>query len=840
MSEHRPRKIISSSWSKPSNGQDEHRPKKVIGSYFGQPTLHPSLEDTQEALPEQDELDALLNQQDASTARGQQPEAPWLKVPEEPERHQPAQGQSRLGRDIHTGEYVDVSHAARRQGLYLIGMQRMGKSGLIENLVIQDIKQHIGVCVLDPHGELIDHIIARLPDREKEQKVILLDLTSKDAYAGLNLFDCADPTDDDEITKTVNQVTHVFQKAFGISMEATPRIYDYLFNSAYTLIANPGHTMIDIPLLFTDACRQTLLANLSSPDVMKFWDDYKQLPQQDKAREARDMLRRLNDFSHAPLRFIVGKSQSTIDLRTIMDEGKILLVKLDRRRETATALIGSILVALILNASEDRKTHKLFNLYADEFQNFATEDFAILLEQAGKRDIGVNMAHQNRGQLAVSEQQADANLKQRTLSVGSLVVFRAPTDADDLAGQFPKEPPAPEIEWIEEEDGVEEEIQAISQNPVDYLVSARGAHGNRKVGEATQAILMPLSHASDSVLQAGNRFLNTLLVDAMEGRLHVRTREFAVRVKEMIVFHPVVFDRLYTPLLALTPRIDWATVHPEIGRLLISTTALTELSTRTVKLSPLVRTQLELLSQCLFNLVWALIAGQYQPNKLLKLKQDLTDAIIAETIAPFNEPTIPDKYKMHCYKVHSQRDGTYWQCDSVSPQEAKEAYERDRQEAEKKVREEAPKAVSYLVAGLAFLIPHLETLCKGLAADPILVPTGQKRLVPKKHLHIPPRRSEQDMIGEVARVLKKLPRYIARVMITTDDGLEEHTIRTLKPEDGLQDKALQERIARIKEQNIQDGYLRERAKVEEEIRIRQAQCSQPPPEPPPISRRPPR
>src|SRR5438128_1182860 len=105
---------------------------------------------------------------------------------------------STLGYDTQTGKPVHLYKASRTQGLYILGLQRMGKSGLFENLISDDIKQGIGVCVLDPHGELIDHVIARL-DPTREQDVILLDITDKQYAFGLNLFDCPDPTDDSAI-----------------------------------------------------------------------------------------------------------------------------------------------------------------------------------------------------------------------------------------------------------------------------------------------------------------------------------------------------------------------------------------------------------------------------------------------------------------------------------------------------------------------------------------------------------------------------------------------------------------------------------------------------------------
>jgi len=139
-------------------------------------------------------------------------------------------------------------------------------------------------------------------------------------------------------------------------------------------------------------------------------------------------------------------------------------------------------------------------------------------------------------------------------------------------------------------------------------------------------------------------------------------------------------------------------------------------------------------------------------------------------------------------------------------------------------------------------IPDIIALCEGVLEEPVRVPTGQKQLTPKKHLYVPSRRTEQDMIVEVARLLRKLPLYTARVMVTTQTGLEEHTIRTLKPEVGLYGTALQQRIARIQANNRTPdekgiSYCRPRREVEAEILVRQEQYRKPPEEPP-ISRHP--
>src|SRR5437588_1304684 len=154
-----------------------------------------------------------------------------------------------------------VSQALRRQGLYLIGIQGTGKSVLIENLIIQDIKQDIGVCLLDPHGDLTQAVLSRLPDR-RVKDLIYLDITDYHRPFGLNLLACSDITDPVKVQKTVDQVMHIFEKLFDVA-RTTPLILQYLRNCTHTLIANPGYTMADIPLLLRNReCRRKLVANV--------------------------------------------------------------------------------------------------------------------------------------------------------------------------------------------------------------------------------------------------------------------------------------------------------------------------------------------------------------------------------------------------------------------------------------------------------------------------------------------------------------------------------------------------------------------------------------------------
>src|SRR5256885_976435 len=124
---------------------------------------------------------------------------------------------SKIGTDTDTGQFVELPKPSRLQGLYIIGIQGTGKSGLIENLILQDIRQQIGVCVLDPHGELIEHVIARLPDKQTEDKVILLDIEDEDYPFGLNLFTCSNPKSTKAVQYVVDQIRHIFEKLLGVS-----------------------------------------------------------------------------------------------------------------------------------------------------------------------------------------------------------------------------------------------------------------------------------------------------------------------------------------------------------------------------------------------------------------------------------------------------------------------------------------------------------------------------------------------------------------------------------------------------------------------------------------------
>jgi hypothetical protein len=454
-----------------------------------------------------------------------------------------------LGIDAQTGQRVELPKTSRLQGLYIIGIQGTGKTGLIENLMLQDIKQGLGVGLLDPHGDLTNAVLSRLP-AEREQDVVFLDLAEYRYPFGINLFTCADPSNPATVSEAASKVMHIFKKLWGkggIVVEDAWGVLleEILWNTTLTFLEaskDTVYTMAEIPLLLEEReFRNRAVNHITNRHVKRYWvHKYNPLSEKDQREEIRSTLNRVNAFLTQPIvEHIVGQARTTIDFRAIMDERKILLVKLSKRHEAVTALIGSMVIAELLNAAYSRtdlpvNKRKQFNIYADEFQNFATDDFTTLLEEARKFGIGISIAHQNRGQLEFS-------LKDRIRSVANLVVFKVNSkDADELAGEFditPQEAWEEEIEpeWVEivkpqwherieeqVEVEVEDDILEVTQDPVDYLVSARGTHSSMRVREITQNLLVKMSNN----VGIKKLLVNNLLVAVMDGIIQVKTDAF--------------------------------------------------------------------------------------------------------------------------------------------------------------------------------------------------------------------------------------------------------------------------------------------------------------------------
>src|SRR6266487_3666390 len=339
-------------------------------------------------------------------------------------------------------ERVRLAQAARRQGTYLIGATGTGKSAVILNLGLQDIKQGKGIAVLDPHSDLINSFLARLDEKDLE-RVILLDPLDETHVFGLNLYACADPTNDVFVQGTYEQVEHIFDVLWHEEGEDQfgPQVREGLLYSAYALIYNSGTAyagcgMLEIPLLFQEGIpRAKMVQHIHDPVIRSYWEKkYEPFDRYEKARRADMVVNKLNEFIANPIfRRIVGQS-TTIDFSDVMENGKILLVKLPGRFERMAQILGAMVIAQLLGASYEReKQHKRpqFNIYADEFQRFATRDFAKLLTEASRKyNTPVTIAHQARDFI-------DLKNKAASLQVATLIVLRIiRKDSDEIAGNF--------------------------------------------------------------------------------------------------------------------------------------------------------------------------------------------------------------------------------------------------------------------------------------------------------------------------------------------------------------------------------------------------------------------
>ena len=335
----------------------------------------------------------------------------------------------------------EIPFEARLRGTYVVGKTGTGKSQFLTQMITQDIAAGRGVLVLDPHGGLVDSVLAHSPTSDLH----VLELTDIAYPFGLNIYECDDPADPLVVARTVSPVMQLFERLWGAESSVVswgPRMAQYLRNCALLLVDNPGYTMAEIPLLLTQkAPRQRLVANCTNPSVRAFWEAFEGLRRDVQLDRVDSTFNKVDDFVSSPLvRNIVGQSQSTIDVDSLMADSGILLVKLDPQLTDLTAVVGALLISRVLSSALKRgEDAPEFCLYADEYQRFATPDFATLLSEARKYNVATTIAHQFRGQL-------DERNRGASLQSGSVIVFEVtPDDARDLAGLFDATPPEPKV-----------------------------------------------------------------------------------------------------------------------------------------------------------------------------------------------------------------------------------------------------------------------------------------------------------------------------------------------------------------------------------------------------------
>lgn len=349
-----------------------------------------------------------------------------------------------LGRDINTGRLIQLGADARARGVYVIGATGTGKTTLLQSIAYQDITAGHGVCVLDPHGDMIDWLLARIPI-EREKDTILFDPSDEDFPFGLNLLYREDPDSRRENRWVVSTIMATLQRLNEWSWG--PRLEHVLGHTLWTAMTRKDATLIEVLLLLTDEqIRTKWVSRLKEPMLLNFWNEF---PERDKERLEfiASTVNKLTPFLlDEGMRHIVGQSENSIKLRKLMDTDKVLLVNLSKGQlgEHNSAILGSVIINLILMAAlsrrdktlEERKVHP-FHVIVDEYQNFAGDSFSVLQSEARKYAVDLVVAHQFRDQLTIETRGS-------ALNVGNFITFRTTgVDGPELASQFDNTPPPP-------------------------------------------------------------------------------------------------------------------------------------------------------------------------------------------------------------------------------------------------------------------------------------------------------------------------------------------------------------------------------------------------------------
>jgi len=335
-----------------------------------------------------------------------------------------------------------VKKKDRRQHMYVIGKTGVGKSALLKNMALQDIRAGRGIGIVDPHGEFVQEVLEQIP-ASRINDVVYFDPVDADFPIGFNILEVPDVKYKHLV---VSDLLGIFTKIWANVWSA--RMEYILQNCILALIDTPGTTLLGIPRILVDKeYRQKIVANVSDPVVRSFWtQEYETWRDQFRNEAIVPIQNKVGQFLNTGfVRNIVGQPTSSLNIPEIMNSGKILLVNVSKGKigEDNSALLGAMIITKIQLAAmervripEDERVD--FYLYVDEFQNFATDSFAAILSEARKYRLNLFIAHQYVGQLVT-----DVSTKVRDAvfgNVGTMISFRVgATDAEFLEKEFEPE-----------------------------------------------------------------------------------------------------------------------------------------------------------------------------------------------------------------------------------------------------------------------------------------------------------------------------------------------------------------------------------------------------------------
>ncbi len=353
-----------------------------------------------------------------------------------------------IGNNLYRGQKreVRILRDDRTRHQYIIGKSGSGKSVLLSFQARQDIANGDGVCLVDPHGDLVEDTLQTVP-KERAKDVIVFDPADVERPMGLNLLEAKTPEERDRASLDAMEI---FIKIFGDEIFG-PRIQHYFRNACLTLMEDEeeGATLIDVPRIFVDEeFLKYKLSKVTNSVVRSFWEhEYANTGDREKQEMIPYFSSKFGPFiTNTTIRNIIGQAKSAFNIRDVMDTQKILLVNLSKGKvgDLNAQLLGLIFVNKINMAAMGRqdipkKDRKDFYLYVDEFQNFATDTFASILSEARKYRLSLIMAHQYIAQLTKTPSGKDDTRVRDAVfgNVGTMLSFKVGADdAEYLAKEY--------------------------------------------------------------------------------------------------------------------------------------------------------------------------------------------------------------------------------------------------------------------------------------------------------------------------------------------------------------------------------------------------------------------
>lgn len=323
----------------------------------------------------------------------------------------------------------------RRRHVWAIGKTGTGKSTLLENMAVDDLKKDRGICYIDPHGDACEVLLEYIPKR-RINDVVYFNPSDKGYPISINPLEV---TNKEEAELVVSGIVSVFNKIFGFSWG--PRLEYVLRNSLLTLSEVPNSTLMDVPSLLTNKnFRERIVAKITDPTLKDYWiNEFEKMPPNLQKESISPILNKVGQFVTSPMiRQVISSPKSSIRIDEIMDQGKILLVNLSQGRlgEDNAALLGAMIITKIQLAAMHRvdmpeADRRDFYLYVDEFQNFATTSFIKILSEARKYRLNLLLANQYIAQIPEEVQKAILG------NAGSIISFSiGASDASILFKEF--------------------------------------------------------------------------------------------------------------------------------------------------------------------------------------------------------------------------------------------------------------------------------------------------------------------------------------------------------------------------------------------------------------------